>query len=268
MANFDTTATVQLPITQVAALLTDLRALPTWIPNNWRKFEPLTRTQSGKGSRATFSLNALGMWLPSELEITEATPTRVRWAMAAPPLDLRAVFTLQPQGQGTQVQVEVEWSARPLPPWRVRTHVRLRLRKERDLNEIFTLLAQHLSENLAQARSTTEARGPSLPTQPDAEGFYAAAWVKDVVPGQGLRARLGEKDMALFHLEGHFFAIDNDCAHRQGPLSQGHLDGNVVTCPLHRWRYDVTTGQSVSHPSSQVRAYPTRADDQMIWVKL
>ena len=56
----------------------------------------------------------------------------------------------------------------------------------------------------------------------------------------------GGKAIALFNINGTFYALDNACTHRGGPLGAGRVDGRVVTCPWHGNRFDVTTGQVVT----------------------
>lgn len=56
-----------------------------------------------------------------------------------------------------------------------------------------------------------------------------------------------EREIALFHLaEGSFYALNNLCPHREGPLGEGKLDGAIITCPWHGWEFDVRTGESTN----------------------
>ena len=68
------------------------------------------------------------------------------------------------------------------------------------------------------------------------------AEVGDLQPGECKTVAVGERELALFNVGGKFYATDNVCPHRGGPLGEGTLDGNVVTCPWHGWRFDVCTG--------------------------
>ncbi len=51
-------------------------------------------------------------------------------------------------------------------------------------------------------------------------------------------------EIVLFNLNGNFHAISNKCIHKGGPLIKGKLDGNIITCPWHGWKYDIRTGLS------------------------
>ena len=46
--------------------------------------------------------------------------------------------------------------------------------------------------------------------------------------------------IALFNVDGTFYALDGVCPHQGGPLGQGTLEGCIVTCPWHGWQFDVT----------------------------
>jgi nitrite reductase/ring-hydroxylating ferredoxin subunit len=74
--------------------------------------------------------------------------------------------------------------------------------------------------------------------------------------------------VALFNVEGSIFALDNACPHRGGPLGQGELDGCVVACPWHAWRWDVRTGANVNNPAVRVRCFPIAVEDGQVFVEL
>ncbi|MCI0566987.1 MAG: Rieske 2Fe-2S domain-containing protein [Acidobacteria bacterium] len=74
--------------------------------------------------------------------------------------------------------------------------------------------------------------------------------------------------LALFNVEGDFFAVDNSCPHRGGPLGEGYLQGQVVTCPWHGWQFDVTTGESPLNPRHRVRCVRLEADGEDLFAIL
>jgi len=90
----------------------------------------------------------------------------------------------------------------------------------------------------------------------------------DLAPGQGKVVEVEGKIIALFNVDGTFYAIDNTCLHRGGPLGEGELDGAVVTCPWHGWRYDVTTGANAMNPSVTVQPYPVKVEGSAVFVEL
>jgi len=82
------------------------------------------------------------------------------------------------------------------------------------------------------------------------------ATIHEIPSGQAKKVKVGEKDIALFNVNGTFYAIDNTCPHRGGPLSEGELEGQEVVCPWHGARFNVTTGAHLSPPAPRdVTAY-------------
>ena len=75
----------------------------------------------------------------------------------------------------------------------------------------------------------------------------------EVPPGSGKVVVAGGRVLALFNVEGEFYAVDNSCPHRGGPLGEGHLQGKVVTCPWHGWQFDLTCGVSPLNPRHTIR---------------
>jgi nitrite reductase (NADH) small subunit len=76
------------------------------------------------------------------------------------------------------------------------------------------------------------------------------------------------KALALFNVAGTFYALDNACAHRGGPLGEGDLDGTVVVCPWHAWRWDVRTGANVNNPAVKMTSFPVLVDRGRVFVEL
>lgn len=86
-----------------------------------------------------------------------------------------------------------------------------------------------------------------------------------VVDGRGFRVREGERDLAVFRVDGVYHAIDNQCPHMGGPLANGFCDGQFVYCPWHDWGFDVTTGESVGFPVVAVGYHRVEVDgDQLV----
>lgn len=99
--------------------------------------------------------------------------------------------------------------------------------------------------------------------------FISAARIEDLRPGTCLSVALkGERGVALFHVNEDILAMENTCPHAGGPLGEGTLDGEVVTCPWHGWAFNVRTGQCVKNPvpAWAVPCYPTRVERGVIQV--
>lgn len=74
-------------------------------------------------------------------------------------------------------------------------------------------------------------------------------------------------DIALFNVDGTYYAIAGDCPHQGAPLGMGHLSGSIVTCPGHGLRYDVVTGLK---PGSErgVMTFPVEVRDNTVYVNI
>ncbi len=90
---------------------------------------------------------------------------------------------------------------------------------------------------------------------------------KDEVPTGTIREfQVDGKTLAISNIEGKFYAISNTCLHRAGPLGQGVISGQVVTCPWHGWQYDVTTGKVSANPAIAVSCFPVEVRGEDVWV--
>ena len=98
--------------------------------------------------------------------------------------------------------------------------------------------------------------------------FVRVAAIGEIAPGQGKTVEVNGRDIALFNVGGTFHAIDNTCKHRGGSLGEGELDGAVVTCPLHAWTYDVTTGECFDDPACGVDRFTVKVEGDEILVEV
>lgn len=87
--------------------------------------------------------------------------------------------------------------------------------------------------------------------------FETVAKVADTAPGTITVHEVGGIRIALCNVNGKYYAIDDVCTHDGGPLDQGELEGQLVECPRHGARFDVTTGRPMTLPAVRpVRTYP------------
>jgi 3-phenylpropionate/trans-cinnamate dioxygenase ferredoxin component len=98
--------------------------------------------------------------------------------------------------------------------------------------------------------------------------FIKVATRAEVADGTGKTVDAAGKPIALFNVGGKFYAIDNTCKHRGGPLGEGELDGIHVTCPWHGWEYDVTTGANLDDPNVKLGCYPVKLDGDDILIEM
>ena len=90
------------------------------------------------------------------------------------------------------------------------------------------------------------------------------------VPLRGARClRVEEQEIGVFRsVSGEFFALENRCPHKQGPLSEGIVHDTAVTCPLHNWVIDLESGMARGNDVGQVRTYQTQVTEGRVLLKL
>ena len=91
---------------------------------------------------------------------------------------------------------------------------------------------------------------------------------RDVPDSKGKEVIVDGRKLALFKVEGQYHAIANLCLHRGGPLADGELNGHIVTCPWHGWKYDVRTGAFEIIPTLKVKAYRVELKGEELYVEI
>ena len=91
--------------------------------------------------------------------------------------------------------------------------------------------------------------------------FVKVASLADLAPGSAKAVEVAGTTIALFNVDGTVFALDNTCLHQGGPLGEGMLEGEVVTCPWHMWEYNVRTGENVGDASLKVKRYDVQVEN-------
>jgi len=99
-------------------------------------------------------------------------------------------------------------------------------------------------------------------------GFVEICSEIDIPPGTGKAFNVGREEVGIFNVNGKFFAIDNLCPHEGGAMADGSLAGNIVTCPLHGWQCDVTSGESLEMPGVMVSTYEIKVENGKIYVEV
>ncbi len=99
--------------------------------------------------------------------------------------------------------------------------------------------------------------------------YVKVAKANEIEPNYGKLVEVQGKKFALFNVDGKFYAIDNTCTHRGGPLSEGDLRGDEVTCPWHGSRFNVKTGSVLTPPARQgVKIFPVRVTGDDVEVEI
>jgi nitrite reductase/ring-hydroxylating ferredoxin subunit len=101
-------------------------------------------------------------------------------------------------------------------------------------------------------------------------GWVRVAAKSDVAEGQVLAVRLGDREVAVYHLPGgEFRATDNICTHEYAQLSDGWLEDGCIECPLHAARFDVRTGKALCAPADvDLAVFEVKVEGDDLLVKL
>jgi len=99
--------------------------------------------------------------------------------------------------------------------------------------------------------------------------FMTVATIDELPPGKAKQVRVEGKTLALFNLAGTYHAIDDTCPHRGGPLSEGDINGEEVSCPWHGAAFTITTGAVLTPPApTGVARYTVRVEGRNVEVEI
>jgi nitrite reductase (NADH) small subunit/3-phenylpropionate/trans-cinnamate dioxygenase ferredoxin subunit len=98
--------------------------------------------------------------------------------------------------------------------------------------------------------------------------LFTVSRAEDVPPGTARVVKAGERELALFNVDGDFYVTQGHCLHLKGPLGDGELEGPVVTCPWHGYQYDVRTGENEFDRALQLETFEVVVEDGEIKVVL
>jgi Ferredoxin subunits of nitrite reductase and ring-hydroxylating dioxygenases len=100
-----------------------------------------------------------------------------------------------------------------------------------------------------------------------------ATWIRiaraaDIAPGDYATTEVDGALVAVYNIDGEYFAIDDVCTHDGGGLSGGAIEDHQVICPRHGARFCLRTGQALTPPAYEpVRRYATRLVDGYVEVE-
>jgi toluene monooxygenase system ferredoxin subunit len=96
--------------------------------------------------------------------------------------------------------------------------------------------------------------------------FAKVAVLDELWGGELTRVVVGKRPVLLVRTGETVVAYEDRCAHLGVPLSQGRLEGTVLTCSAHEWQYDVTTGRGINPATACLRRFDVRGEEGQVWV--
>ncbi len=99
--------------------------------------------------------------------------------------------------------------------------------------------------------------------------WYTVAATSDVMPGEVKACKAGDIPIAIYNVDGEFFATHNICTHAHACLSDGYMEDATIECPLHQGVFDIRTGKALSGPlTKDVQVFPVRAAEGEVSVEV
>jgi 3-phenylpropionate/trans-cinnamate dioxygenase ferredoxin subunit len=99
-------------------------------------------------------------------------------------------------------------------------------------------------------------------------GFVRVAQVGEIKPGDRKLIDIDGRPIALFNVDGKFYAIDDICTHDGGPLADGPLKDYEVECPRHGARFDVRSGTALCMPAFEsVTVHDVKLEGEDVFVR-
>jgi len=100
--------------------------------------------------------------------------------------------------------------------------------------------------------------------------YTKAADRSDLPPGHAMSTEIEGQPIALINCGGEFFALDNVCPHRGGPIGEGYVDCHNLTvqCPWHGWTFSLDTGVSPVNSMAKVQKFDVRVEGEEVKVAL
>jgi nitrite reductase/ring-hydroxylating ferredoxin subunit len=89
---------------------------------------------------------------------------------------------------------------------------------------------------------------------------------EDIEEGKARKVSIMARNIAVFKLDGKLYGLEADCKHMKACVADGKIEGRVVTCPMHGWRYDIPTGECLEESWARLKTFPAFEENGSIWV--
>ncbi len=101
-------------------------------------------------------------------------------------------------------------------------------------------------------------------------GKIIAGKVSEISPGKMIKISVDGKDIMVANIDGDFFAMDDSCTHSGSSLSEGSLEGCIVTCGWHKAEFDCKTGKLVKFPAkiNNLGTYNVTVESENVFLEM
>ncbi|MDA3934734.1 MAG: non-heme iron oxygenase ferredoxin subunit [Gammaproteobacteria bacterium] len=98
--------------------------------------------------------------------------------------------------------------------------------------------------------------------------WIKVAAIADLLPGEHKVVEAAEVDIAVFNIDGNYYAIEDVCSHDGSELTGGGMDGYEIICPRHGARFDVRSGMALTPPAYEPTAtFPVKIEDETVYTR-
>jgi nitrite reductase (NADH) small subunit len=102
---------------------------------------------------------------------------------------------------------------------------------------------------------------------PAVHGQIKVAEPDELADGQSKIVHMEGRSLALFRINKEYYAIQNSCLHRGGPLGEGEVNGHEVTCPWHGWKFNLVDGSFSMVPTLKVKTFKVKATSDGVFIE-
>ena len=97
--------------------------------------------------------------------------------------------------------------------------------------------------------------------------YHAVAKTDDLGEEEVMAVFVGSEEIALYNVEGEFYATHGVCTHENVGLADGFVEGDLIECPLHNACFEIKTGKAVNPPAEvDLKTYPVKVEGDTIYV--
>jgi nitrite reductase/ring-hydroxylating ferredoxin subunit len=97
--------------------------------------------------------------------------------------------------------------------------------------------------------------------------YHRVATTNDLQDGDVIEVQVGKTLLAIYRIDGGFYATEGICTHAYARMAEGYVEGDLIECPYHGGAFEIRTGKAVAAPCTQdLKTYPLRIDGEAILV--
>ena len=143
-------------------------------------------------------------------------------------------------------------------------------RGHRDLNESSMMLSGSWRPRDGNLQTLLSTHGTQFAFETRMAEFHKVCGVKEIPEGEARMFVVNGSPVGVFHVDGEFFALKNECPHAGASLAHRFIDGDTVSCRIHHWRFCIRDGVYLDEvkPRYNARSFPARVIDDQVLIEV